>query len=168
MPLGSNNSGRVVGGSMVHCAGYTPRFHPSDFETLTQDGVGADWPLSYGDLLPYYRAIEDGAAGRRGTLPWGDPHGSPTARTRSAATGRRSCAAPGSWTSRRRLDRSPGGTVGVMHGLPGRSLVDAARTLGAELLVVGSRSEKAMTWLLGSQYVLRNSPCPVLVVPDTG
>ena len=56
----------------------------------------------------------------------------------------------------------------VMHGLPGRSLVDAARTLGAELLVVGSRSEKAMTWLLGSQYVLRNAPCPVLVVPDTG
>ena len=56
----------------------------------------------------------------------------------------------------------------VMHGLPGRSLVDAARTLGAELLVVGSRSERAMTWLLGSQYVLRNAPCPVLVVPDTG
>ncbi len=22
--------------------------------------------------------------------------------------------------------------------------------------------------LLGSQYVLRNAPCPVLVVPDTG
>ena len=56
----------------------------------------------------------------------------------------------------------------VVQGLPGRSLVEAARTLGAELLVVGSRSEKAMSWLLGSQYVLRNAPCPVLVVPDTG
>ena len=33
--LGKNNSGRGVGGSMVHYAGYTPRFHPSDFETLT-------------------------------------------------------------------------------------------------------------------------------------
>ncbi|HUJ67508.1 MAG TPA: hypothetical protein VLX59_18320, partial [Acidimicrobiales bacterium] len=28
--LGSNNSGRGVGGSMVHFAGYAPRFHPSD------------------------------------------------------------------------------------------------------------------------------------------
>ncbi len=33
--LGSNNSGRGVGGSMVHFAGYAPRFHPSDFRTLT-------------------------------------------------------------------------------------------------------------------------------------
>src|SRR3954462_4657876 len=29
--LGKNNSGIGVGGSMVHFAGYTPRFHPSDF-----------------------------------------------------------------------------------------------------------------------------------------
>ena len=43
----------------------------------------------------------------------------------------------------------------VMHGLPGRSLVDAARTLGAELLVVGSRSDKAITWLLGSRILRR-------------
>ena len=34
VPLGSNNSGRGVGGSMVHYAGYTPRFHPSDFHDL--------------------------------------------------------------------------------------------------------------------------------------
>ena len=39
---------------------------------------------------------------------------------------------------------------------------------GPELLVVGSRGEKTMTWLLGSQYIPRNAPCPVLVVPDTG
>ena len=30
--LGKNNSGHGVGGSMVHYAGYCPRFHPSDFE----------------------------------------------------------------------------------------------------------------------------------------
>ncbi len=55
----------------------------------------------------------------------------------------------------------------VVQGVPGRSLVDAARTLDAELLVVGSRGENAMSWLLGSQYVLRNAPCPVLLVPET-
>jgi choline dehydrogenase-like flavoprotein len=58
VPLGSNNSGRGVGGSMVHCAGYTPRFHPSDFHTRSLDGVGADWPISYAHLRPYYEAIE--------------------------------------------------------------------------------------------------------------
>jgi choline dehydrogenase-like flavoprotein len=48
--LGKNNSGRGVGGSMVHYAGYTPRFHPSDLSTYTDDGVGADWPINYEDL----------------------------------------------------------------------------------------------------------------------
>ena len=54
----------------------------------------------------------------------------------------------------------------VMEGMPGRSLVEAARQLGAELLVLASRGDGALSWLLGSQYVLRNAPCPVLVVPD--
>jgi choline dehydrogenase-like flavoprotein len=77
VPMGSNNSGRGVGGSMVHYAGYTPRLHPSDFETQTRDGVGADWPLSYEDLRPYYADIEGElpVAGER--WPWGDPHSYP-------------------------------------------------------------------------------------------
>ena len=77
VPMGSNNSGRGVGGSMVHYAGYTPRFHPSDFTTHTVDGVGADWPLSYPELRPYYEQIEQElpVAGER--WPWGDPHGYP-------------------------------------------------------------------------------------------
>ena len=53
----------------------------------------------------------------------------------------------------------------VVQSVPGRSLVDAARMLDAELLLVGSHGEHAMSWLLGSQYVLRNAPCPVLLVP---
>lgn len=74
VPLGSNNSGRGVGGSMVHYAGYTPRFHPSDFETYTRDGVGADWPISYPDLKPYYEAIEQELPVAGEPWPWGDPH----------------------------------------------------------------------------------------------
>ncbi|GGL11686.1 GMC family oxidoreductase [Mangrovihabitans endophyticus] len=74
VPLGSNNSGRGVGGSMVHYAGYTPRFHPSDFETFTRDGVGADWPLSYPDLKDYYAAIEEELPVAGEAWPWGDPH----------------------------------------------------------------------------------------------
>ena len=43
---------------MVHYAGYAPRFHPSDFETRTRDGVGADWPITYQDLKPHYERVE--------------------------------------------------------------------------------------------------------------
>ena len=74
VPLGSNNSGRGVGGSMIHYAGYTPRFHPSDFRTHTQDGVGADWPITYQDLKPHYEAIEAELPVAGQDWPWGDPH----------------------------------------------------------------------------------------------
>jgi len=56
--LGKNNSGRGVGGSMVHYAGCTPRFHPSDLETFTRDEVGADWPIRYEDLRGHYCSRE--------------------------------------------------------------------------------------------------------------
>jgi len=74
VPLGSNNSGRGVGGSMVHYAGYTPRLHPSDFATYSEDGVGADWPIAYTDLKPYYERIEQELPVAGQAWPWGDPH----------------------------------------------------------------------------------------------
>ncbi len=75
--LGSNNSGRGVGGSMIHYAGYTPRFHPSDFRTYTDDGVGADWPIDYRDLKAYYSDIEQELPVAGESWPWGDPHSYP-------------------------------------------------------------------------------------------
>jgi len=77
VPLGSNNSGRGVGGSMVHFAGYTPRLHPSDFHTRSADGVGADWPITYRDLRRYYKLIEGELPVAGQHWPWGDPHGYP-------------------------------------------------------------------------------------------
>ncbi|MBA2764835.1 MAG: GMC family oxidoreductase [Thermoleophilaceae bacterium] len=75
--LGKNNCGHGVGGSMVHFAGYTPRFHPSDFETLTRDGVGADWPIAYPELKPHYERVERELPVAGQHWPWGDPHGYP-------------------------------------------------------------------------------------------
>jgi choline dehydrogenase-like flavoprotein len=75
VPLGSNNSGRGVGGSMVHYAGYTPRFHPSDFRTRSLDGVGQDWPIAYHDLKHYYEDVEEELPVAGEHWPWGDPHG---------------------------------------------------------------------------------------------
>jgi choline dehydrogenase-like flavoprotein len=77
--LGKNNCGHGVGGSMVHYAGYTPRFHPSDFETRSRDGVGADWPISYLDLKPHYERLEQELPVAGQDWPWGDPHAYPHA-----------------------------------------------------------------------------------------
>jgi choline dehydrogenase-like flavoprotein len=73
--LGKNNSGHGVGGSMVHYAGYAPRFHPSDFHTRTRDGVGADWPIAYADLRDHYARVEAELPVSGQHWPWGDPHG---------------------------------------------------------------------------------------------
>jgi choline dehydrogenase-like flavoprotein len=59
---------------MVHYAGYCPRFHPSDFEVLTKDGVGADWPISYQDLRRHYERLELELPVAGESWPWGDPH----------------------------------------------------------------------------------------------
>ncbi|HET8639102.1 MAG TPA: GMC family oxidoreductase [Solirubrobacterales bacterium] len=75
--LGKNNSGRGVGGSMVHFAGFAPRFHPSDFEVRSRDGVAADWPISYEELRPHYEQLEHELPVAGEHWPWGDPHGYP-------------------------------------------------------------------------------------------
>ena len=76
LALGANNCGKGVGGGSVHWAAFTPRFHPSDFEVYTQDGVGADWPISYWDLKPYYELLElEMPVAGPAHYPWGDPHG---------------------------------------------------------------------------------------------
>jgi choline dehydrogenase-like flavoprotein len=72
--LGANNSGRGVGGSMVHFAGYAPRLHPSDFCTASLDGVGHDWPIRYEHLRRYYEQIEHELPVAGEAWPWGDPH----------------------------------------------------------------------------------------------
>ncbi len=72
--LGKNNSGHGVGGSMIHYAGYCPRFHPSDFEVRTRDGVAEDWPISYGDLKRHYEILELELPVAGEAWPWGDPH----------------------------------------------------------------------------------------------
>ena len=76
LALGANNCGKGVGGGSVHWAAFTPRFHPSDFEIRTRDGVGADWPISYRDLKPYYELLElEMPVAGPAWFPWGDPHG---------------------------------------------------------------------------------------------
>jgi choline dehydrogenase-like flavoprotein len=75
--MGKNNSGVGVGGSMTHFAGYAPRFHPSDFEVRTRDGVAFDWPISYWDLKESFERLELELPVAGQDWPWGDPHSYP-------------------------------------------------------------------------------------------
>lgn len=78
LALGENNCGKGVGGGSVHWAAFTPRFHPSDFRVYSEDGVGADWPMNYWDLKPYYELLErEMPVAGPAWFPWGDPHGHP-------------------------------------------------------------------------------------------
>ncbi|MDQ2841168.1 MAG: GMC family oxidoreductase [Acidobacteriota bacterium] len=78
LAFGENNSGKGVGGGSVHWAAFAPRFHPSDFRVYTEDGVGADWPISYDELKPYYELLErEIPVAGPAYFPWGDPHGYP-------------------------------------------------------------------------------------------
>ena len=51
-------------------------------------------------------------------------------------------------------------------GLAGRNLIDTARRVNAQLIVLAGRGSASMLLGTVSQYVLRKAPCPVLVVPE--
>ena len=70
--FGKNNSGIGVGGSTLHYTAYTPRAQADDFRIRSDFGVGADWPIGYDDLAPYYDVLERflGVSGPA-SYPWG-------------------------------------------------------------------------------------------------
>lgn len=58
----------AVGGLALHWGGVTPRFTPEDFRLRSLYGVGADWPIDYDELEPFYQEAEErlGVAGEQG------------------------------------------------------------------------------------------------------
>ena len=59
LQLGSNNSGKSVGGSTVHFAMVSLRFRPEWFKARNKLGYGADWPLDWREMWNYYAEVED-------------------------------------------------------------------------------------------------------------
>lgn len=57
---------RITGGRTNVWARQCYRLSDLDFKAASFDGFGADWPLGYGDLAPYYDLVEDyvGISGR--------------------------------------------------------------------------------------------------------
>lgn len=72
LELGHRRDGRGVGGGTIHYGAVALRLWPEDFERRTRDGVGADWPISYRELAPYYERVERELmlCGPE-TMPWG-------------------------------------------------------------------------------------------------
>lgn len=69
----------VEGGSAVRWEAITLRQPPSDFATLTRFGFGADWPLSYDELEPWYGRAERllGVSGTDSDNPFAPPRSTP-------------------------------------------------------------------------------------------
>ena len=73
-PLNLDDSSAVigmfngVGGSTILYASCWCRAKPSDFRVRTLDGVADDWPVTYEELVPYYRQVEHdlGISGKGG------------------------------------------------------------------------------------------------------
>ena len=50
--------GRHVGGKSIMWARQSYRLSNYDFKAASHDGYGADWPLTYEELAPYYDRVE--------------------------------------------------------------------------------------------------------------
>jgi choline dehydrogenase-like flavoprotein len=56
--FGGNNSGTGVGGSMLHWGAFVPRADTRDLKLRHDSGHGVDFPMTYGDLVPFYEEVE--------------------------------------------------------------------------------------------------------------
>jgi choline dehydrogenase-like flavoprotein len=67
---------RMLGGRTNHWGRISLRFGPDDFRRKSIDGLGDDWPITYGDLKPYYDRVDRlvGIFGSNEGLP-NDPDG---------------------------------------------------------------------------------------------
>jgi choline dehydrogenase-like flavoprotein len=62
---------RIEGGRTNHWGRISLRFGPADFRARSTDGMGDDWPITYGELSPYYDKVESyiGVFGTRENVP---------------------------------------------------------------------------------------------------
>lgn len=67
---------RMLGGRTNHWGRISLRFGPKDFKRKSIDGHGDDWPISYGDIKPYYDKVDKliGVFGSKENFP-NEPNG---------------------------------------------------------------------------------------------
>lgn len=62
-------------------------------------------------------------------------------------------------------DQAAGVETRAVLGLAGRKIVETARQVNAQLIVLATHGSTSMLLGTASLYVLRKAPCPVLIVP---
>ncbi|MCH7637511.1 MAG: GMC family oxidoreductase, partial [Proteobacteria bacterium] len=69
------NAGYCVGGAAMHHFAVWPRLHAEDFQSRSLYDEGADWPISYDDIRPYYDEVQEecGIAGDAEREIWRPP-----------------------------------------------------------------------------------------------
>ncbi len=62
---------RVLGGRTNHYGRFSFRFADYDFKPYSRDGHGTDWPITYGEISPYYDKAESfiGVTGTKEGIP---------------------------------------------------------------------------------------------------
>lgn len=72
LPFSWQGRTRVIGGRTNVWGRWSLRFSDLDFHAARRDGYGADWPLDYRDLAPYYDRVERyiGVSGERERDPY--------------------------------------------------------------------------------------------------
>ena len=62
---------RVLGGRSMSWGRHSYRMSDLDFTAASHDGYGDDWPISYGEMVPYYEEVEKyvGISGTAEGLP---------------------------------------------------------------------------------------------------
>jgi choline dehydrogenase-like flavoprotein len=144
LQLGSNNSGKSVGGSTVHFAMVSLRFRPEWFKARTLLGYGADWPLDWREMWAYYAEVEN-ALKISGpvTYPWGPKRGRYPYRAHqlnaAARVLARGCESQGySWTE------TPLATVSAPRGESPPCVYRGFCTLGCS---TNAKQSVLITWL---------------------
>ena len=145
LQLGSNNSGKSVGGSTVHFAMVSLRFRPEWFKSRTLLGYGADWPLDWREMWRYYARGRAGAQDlRAGQLSLGPEAAALSVPRRTSSMLPRSC-----WPRARKRSASPGRRRRSRQS-PRRAAIRRLASIAA-LCVIGcstnAKQSALITWI---------------------
>lgn len=157
---------RGIGGSTLHFVGEAHRLHPDAFALKSRLGTGADWPLAYADLEPFYDRVErlvgvagsnapEALAGRWRSAPYPLPAHPLSRASRALGEGARKAGFDWVPNPRAALSRPYDGRPscnycgGCTHGCPRRDKGSADVTFIAKAAASGRLEVRPLTTLVG-------------------
>ena len=139
---------------------------PTDFSTTSDIavGYGIDLAKRYGATLHLLHVVEDTYLAH--AFPDGYYAELPGIHAKLCAEAEQRLAE----TSNRCRDASVAVTDQIADGQPSRMIVETAKAMGSDLIVMGTHGRSGVAhFVMGSvaEHVVRTAPCPVFTVRDT-